>query len=321
MQTLYYDLQTLPQDRWQALCAVDPQATIFHSTDWSRLWEKSRPRARAEWLVVADDDDNWQGGLPLVRFSRIGIDQIYSQPLGSYGGWLGPQIAEISADIAQLFDGLKKVNLAEMVFTPLYDTLPDLYPGRRVERRRFVLDFAKIPAGQSWRDGLRDDIGRNLHTAERHEWTIIPVNDQKTSEQTYPLWQQTAIRHKRLFDDARWAFYLGLPECLTPEKQLFWWTVADTHGPAATMICFYSGDRMFYYDGAMDLTRKNARPTYALFATALDAAARLGCRYFDFGSGPTAAQGLERFKKGWGGVPETYAEYHFRRFWFPRRLR
>ena len=105
----------------------------------------------------------------------------------------------------------------------------------------------------------------------------------------------------------------------TAGKQLYWWTASDDRGPAGTIICLYSGDRFFYYDGAMDVERKDGRPMFALFDTAIDTAVKLGCRYFDFGSGPDRAPGLVRFKEGWGATAEQYSEYHFRRAWWLKR--
>ncbi len=319
MQTLVFDSFSLPDEKWSALCDGVEAATIFHHPTWSRLWEKARPDARAEWHVLVKDSGDWIGGLPLVRFTRFGISRLYSQPLGSYGGWIGRYLPEHSGPVDDLFKKLRRPTVAELIITPYLPTDPVSYPGRKVERQRYVLNLAAEGVRDNWQKYLRPDIARNLKTAQQYGWRIDMVENIGEVLGLRDLWEQTAARHGRRFDPVRWKLYQMMVEYFSAGRQLFWWTATDDRGPAATMICLYSRDRFFYFDGAMDLKRKDQRPMYALFARALHTAGELGCRVFDFGSGPEQAAGLARFKEGWGARPEKYYEYHFRRAWWPKR--
>lgn len=316
MRILQFNSATLPDEQWTALCAAAFNATVFHDPAWSRLWENVHPAARAVWHVLAGEDGQWLGGIPLLEFSRWGICRMYAMPYGSYGGWIGKPGAAGDDDISEMIRRMVHRRVAELVITPYTPTDTIVYPGRRVERRRYVLD---LPPGTAWRENLRQDAARNLKTAHQHGWRIKLVERVDEIESLREMLLQTAVRHSRRLDAVRMGFYRKIIEYIPPGRQLFWWTAADDHGPAGTVLCLAAYGRFFYYDGALDLTRKDDRPMYALFEKAIDTAVELGCRVFDFGSGPEAAEGLARFKTGWGARPETYYEHHFRRAWWPRR--
>ena len=319
MQALVYDSASLPLASWTALCDRDPQATVFHRAVWSQVWERVRADARAEWRVLADGSGRWIGGIPLVRFSRFGITRYFSGPLGAYGGWVGERTGEYSGALAEWMRTLTRPWVAQLVVTPFHPAERGVYPGRTVERERLVLDLCDAHAGGLWPDTMRPDTLRNLHMARRYNWRIDCVTDPDGVERTRSLWEQTAARHGRRFDRERWRFYRALFDLLGPTATLFWWIAQDDRGPAATIICLHSRARMWYHDGAMDLARSEGRPMYALFDRAINTAMELGCRAFDFGSGPANAPGLARFKDGWGAAAETYCEYHYRKIWWPRR--
>lgn len=319
MRTLIFDSPSLPEDRWAALCHQTDAATIFHQATWSRLWEKARPDARAVWYILTGEDGDWIGGLPLVKFTRFGISRLYSQPLGSYGGWVGRFLPEHAPAVTDLLRRLRRPTVAELLITPYDPADPINYPGRKLERQRHVLNLTADETRDDWRRCLRPDIARNLKIAQRYGWRIDMVKKINDVTRLRKVWEETAARHDRRFDPARWRLYHIMVEVFSAGRQLYWWTAADDRGPAATMICFHSQERFFYFDGAMDLSRKDGRPMYALVDKAVDTASKLGCRAVDFGSGPPQATGLTRFKEGWGAQLETYYEYHFRRAWWPRR--
>jgi len=319
MRTLIYDSKTLPHDRWAALCAGDPHTSIFHSTDWSLLWENTRRDARAEWWVLTDDEGNWIGGLPLVRFARFGITRLYSQPLGAYGGWVGERFDGLAGRLTEWTRRLTRLTVAELVVTSFTTSDAIDYSGRKVKRERYVLDLSPSGAGDSWKSRLRRDVARNIKLAARHNWTIEEVRTVEDVERTRGLWKHTAARHNRRFDPSRWQFLKSLVGSLTAGEELFWWTASADDSPAATTIALRSGDRMFSFDGAMDVNRKDGHPMHALYEKAIDTAVGLGCRTFDFGSGPADARGLELFKQGWGAQPERYYEYHLTKRWWPKR--
>ena len=319
MRTLIYDSASLPVERWAALCERGPQATVFHSASWSQVWERSRSDARAQWRVLTDDHGRWIGGIPLVRFSRFGITRLYSQPLGTYGGWIGEEFEGRWEVISQWTRQWWRPSVAELVVTPFRDDETRSYPGRKIDRTRHVLDLSLLTAERSWEGNLRPDTLRNLIIARKHGWWVERVENSGHVERTRPLWEQTFDRHQRKFDPGQWRFYRTLCELISPSGKLFWWTAGDGRGAGGTIICLHSGDRFFYHDGAMDLSLGEGRPMYALFDRAIETAVRLGCRTFDFGSGPAGTMGLERFKEGWGAVPELYSEYHYRKPWWPGR--
>jgi len=257
----------------------------------------------------------------LVRCSRFGVSRLYSQPLGSYGGWVGRSPQGQSGVVSDWLRRLKRPSVAELVITPWHTDGTIAYPGRKVTRERFVIDLSGFSEGQSWKTNLRRNVVRNLKSATLHSWKIELVRNPDDVERTRELWQQTFTRHRRRLDQSSWELYRLLPEFFAPGDRLFWWTASDEHGPAGTIICLLSGDRFFYYDGAMDISRRDGRPMYALFNAAINTALRFSCRFFDFGSGPDHASGLARFKQGWGALPEAYCEYHFKRVWWPKGKR
>jgi len=239
--------------------------------------------------------------------------------MGAYGGWVGERSEESVDRYAEWTRRLTRPTVAEFVVTPFISSETIGYPGRKIRRERFVLDLSASADKDSWKSGLRRDVARNIKLAARHNWTIEEVRTVEDVERTRSLWEHTAARHKRRFDSARLLFLTSLVESLPVGEELFWWIASDNGSPAAATIALRSGDYLFSFDGAMDANRKDGHPMHALYEKAIDTAVGLGCRIFDFGSGPADAQGLELFKQGWGARPEQYYEYHLTRRWWPKR--
>ncbi len=271
------------------------------------------------WYTLTGDHGEIIGGIPFLEISTFGVTRLYSQALGSYGGWVGERSPAIQQAYIDLQRRLLTPRVARCVITPLSATDDMPYAGVPLQRERFVINLSALAAPDDWRSLVRENIRRNLKSAAEYGWQIDLVQNTESVERTRSLWEHTYDRHQRKFGADTWEFFRQLIDHFAPGVELLWWTAADDQGPAATMICLHSGNRLFYYNGALDLARSGHYPMHALYERAITTALSLNCSVVDLGSEPDTAAGLQHFKSGWGAQTEPYSEYHFRRWWSPRR--
>ncbi|HYV51083.1 MAG TPA: hypothetical protein VE910_04205, partial [Dongiaceae bacterium] len=74
-----------PPSDWDALCRDDPRATLFLHPRWMQALLRANPAYRPLYLL-AEQNGETLGFVPVVRSKRLGLDQVLSLPFGTHGG-------------------------------------------------------------------------------------------------------------------------------------------------------------------------------------------------------------------------------------------
>jgi CelD/BcsL family acetyltransferase involved in cellulose biosynthesis len=134
-----------PPSDWDALCRDDPRATLFLHPRWMQALLRANPAYRPLYLL-AEQNGETLGFVPVVRSKRLGLDQVLSLPFGTHGGPL-----------------VRRGAGAEVV-TALGQAFRELGTGLGV--LRFEMTLFDPPA--AWRRSLSGSLGEFAREMDTH---------------------------------------------------------------------------------------------------------------------------------------------------------
>ncbi len=112
-----------PPADWEALHREDPRATLFLHPRWMQALLRANPTYRPFFLVAREQGETL-GFVPIVRAKRLGLDQFLSLPFGSHGGPLvragagGEVVTALGQAFRELGTGLKVLRFEMTIFDP-----------------------------------------------------------------------------------------------------------------------------------------------------------------------------------------------------------
>ena len=289
------------RDRWDALVSGAEGASLFHTSAWATLWTDEWPGARWEALVV-EENGAYVAGLGAVVRRRGPFRSIDAMPFATYGG---PIVRTGHPDPRGLATALLE-GFARWIGGPfvLRGSLaweggdPDAFPERLPPSESFThvlplsADYEDVASrfSPSTRRLVRqsDESGLAIETAD----TVEKVRD------FYDLAVATVRRRG------------GTPKPRTLYERIFRDLVPKglgryhlvRHGEDVV-----AGSLHFFHEGVatnwLPVSSEAAwplRPNNFLIASILETLSAAGYVEYNFGSSPPEAEGLIRYKEGWG---------------------
>ncbi len=305
--------------QWGQLLEHSPGSTVYHTAEWAELWSSSFPYFRAAFAVV-QDDGRYLAGLPLVLRGCYPLIRIYSMPMGGYGGLLVRSDAPGRAE--DYFGGLKKiVDRLRPCFWQMVD-----FENRMgfLVKHRFSRDVVvtQLVDLEAYRGISRQRTKRGAVQSSRRGVEVVDLEDEEQLESGYRL---LGFRDESYGQRTKYPyrFFQGLWRNLAP-RGLARMAVARHQGKTIGFIVdlFYR-DTAIYWDGASHPEFRSLRPADALIQATIGWGLSKGMRWLNLGASPPGAQGLERFKKSWGGQVREYYVFTRQAPWFGifRRLK
>jgi CelD/BcsL family acetyltransferase involved in cellulose biosynthesis len=306
---------------WDELVSACPEATIFHTSAWARLWTDEWKDARWE-TIVLPDSSGYAGGIGAIVRRRGIFHTVDSMPFSTYGG---PIVREGHPDPA----GVRRQLLASFA--------------ARASRR--LVARARI----TWYQGIRDDFPEQL-SPEETTTHVLPLSADYErvakgfSPATRRLVRQAdeselSVRAAETPEDLRLFYAMavetvrrrgGIPKPYSLYERIF--TSLVPAGLARYHLVFHEGAavagslHLFHQGAAMSwlpVSRESSwhlRPNNYLIASLLETLCGAGYLEYNFGASPPDAAGLVRFKEGWGARPRAVL-FAGRRSALHRRLR
>jgi CelD/BcsL family acetyltransferase involved in cellulose biosynthesis len=286
---------------WDALVSAAKEASVFHTAAWARLWEEEWPDARWEVLAI-EGESGYSAGIPAIVRRRGPARVIYSMPFATYGGpivgkghpapagarrellsaWsrearrfltLRSELAWYQGSREEIPDTLDSVEGFTHVL-PLTADLDALWSGFAPAARRLVRQADE--SGLAIRVIEREEEVRRFH-----EMAIETVRRRGGTPKPYSL-------YARIF------------RSLVPAGLARYHLVR--HGDEVI-----AGSLHFFHEGVatnwLPVSREarwHLRPNNFLIARVLESLAQAGYLEYNFGASPPDAEGLIRFKEGWG---------------------
>lgn len=289
---------------WDGLVAAAPEATVFHTSAWARLWTEEWRGAKWE-AVVVRDSSGYAGGIGMIVRRRGIFQTVESMPFGTYGG---PVVRKGHPDPSAVRRLLLEAYAARAA-------------RRLVARSRLT-----------WYGGNAADFPESLHAEESNTHVLPLASDYESvakgfSPSTRRLVRQAdesslSIRAAETSEDLR-AFYEIAVETVrrrggTPKPYSLYERILKSLVPAglaryhlvlhegtavaASLHLFHEGTAMSW----LPVSRESSwhlRPNNYLIANLLGTLCDAGYLEYNFGATPPGAAGLVRFKEGWGARP------------------
>ena len=293
-------LQDKDSERWDGFVREQPQGTLFHTTGWKRIIERSF--GYQSHYLFAQEDGTLRGVLPLF-FVKSGLTgrALISTPFAVYGGLLtadeeaenalldaaGSFMRETSSDYVELrqlhASAHPSLHTRDSLYCtfikPLSDSTDENFAALPRETRRLI---RKARA-----NGLEARFGNDQFDAFYHIYAVS-VRNLGT-----PVFPKSHFKNclTELGDDT---------DILVIYK--------DGRALSAVLSFYYKDTVLPYYGGSIPDAR-SLSPNNFMYWTLMEHASKRGCHRFDFGRSKIGS-GASHFKRHMGFEPTTLA-YQF----------
>lgn len=286
-------IDKVSESLWSAARSVGPPGVFYHKRMLA-LWERVHGWRS---LVFTADDAMFVG---FVK-STVAGEVLYSLPFGWYGGFVGSGAGEsfrlegLSAIRSRRFS---QENIVEWAA----DNMP-VYDSRYSRHEHFthMLDLTE-------RIGYSENTRRNI---EKSEASGVELGRLKSGD--CGMYENLLKEHEILTGKRRRIRVEFLNELVR---------LGDSSESGVTVQGAWSGDNLiachiyfstesdvFYFDGVSNKEGRDLLANFLLFDSTIVEARKNGVQRVNFGSSPTADEGLRRFKENWGAEQVKYIEY------------
>ena len=284
----------LADSQWDADVAQHPDATVFHTSAWTRVLT-STYRHQPMYLRCTRDG-KLKALVPLMHVNSIltgrrGICLPFSDfcaPL------LFPNCpSEVVADVLLRVARERKWKHVEIRSGGTF--YPDI--GVSVSFWSHKLDLRS--GVDALFAGLKSSVRRALRKAERSDLRLDITCSQESMDIFYHLQAETRRRHGLPPQPLKF-FRKIYQEVLKPGHGFIIVARTSAGQPVCAMVYFRYGKSALYKFGASDKAFQEHRPNNLVMWAAIQRLANEGCEVLHFGRSSLANDGLRRFKLSWG---------------------
>ena len=306
--------------RWDELIASADGATIFHTAAWAAVWTAEWKGARWEALVL-EDASGYAGAIGAIVRRRGPWRSVDAMPFATYGG---PIVRRGHPDPASarrlLLEAFAKWTSGRLVlrsqltwYAGCAGELPDRLPARE----SFTHVLPLVGDFEALADGFAPSTRRLVRQSVESGLAIRPVGTPEELRSFHDLAVETVRR--RGGDAKPFSLYRRIHEILGPGGLARFHLVTHEGEPIAGSLHFFHEGVATSWLPVSRAASWHLRPNNFLIAQILETLCASGYLEYNFGASPPDADGLIRFKEGWGAVrrPVLVAERRsglYRRF-------
>lgn len=286
---------------WDSLIAASGEATVFHTARWARLWEEEWRDARWE-VVAVEEGAGYAAAIPVIVRRRGPARVLYSMPFATYGGPIvrkghpDPGRARRQVVAAWAREARRPLTLrSELAW---YQGAPDEMPESLPAWEGFTHVLPLTEDLEALWEGFSPSTRRLVRQADESGLAIRVIEKEEEVRVFHELAVETVRR--RGGTPKPYSLYARIFRSLVPaglaRYHLVW------HGEEAV-----AGSLHFFHEGVatnwLPVSRESRwhlRPNNFLIARVLRSLAQAGYLEYNFGASPAHAEGLIRFKEGWG---------------------
>jgi CelD/BcsL family acetyltransferase involved in cellulose biosynthesis len=308
-------------ERWDALVAASDGGSVFHTSAWASVWTGEWRDARWEALVL-EDETGYAAGLPAIVRRRGFWRTIDAMPFATYGG---PIVRRDHPDPAgarrALLDAFARWTLTRRVaraslawYAGCAADFPERLPARESSTHVLPLGVPYEELAARFAPSTR----RLIRQSEASGLSIRPATTPEDLRAFYDIAVETVRR--RGGEPKPFSLYERIAAVLVPAGLARYHLVAHGSEPVAgSLHLFHEGTAVSWLPVSREASW-TLRPNNFLIAHVLESLCAGGYLEYNFGASPPEAEGLIRFKEGWGATrrPVLVVE---RRSGLHRRLR
>jgi CelD/BcsL family acetyltransferase involved in cellulose biosynthesis len=288
--------------------AQAPGALVYHSLAYRDLLVEHLG-CRQEYLVASEGGDV-RGVLPLLWTGDAQARVYNSLPFyGSHGSALADCRAAATALVAAYDERATAPGTlaATMVANPFLDGQPP-EPAHTLtdERISQVTDLPGPPGEEEALMGLIDaSARRNVRKAQRTG--IVAAPDAERLGVVAAIHRTNLEALGGLPKDE--SFFAAIPRHFAAGTDYDVYVARLDNTVVAGLLLFYFNGTVEYFTPAVDHDHRSEQPLALVLVEAMAAAARRGCRRWNWGGTWTTQDGVLRFKRKWGAREGRYRYY------------
>ena len=283
---------------WDRFVAAQPSATFFHQAAWARVLQQAFRHRPLH--VMAERDGAVTGVLPLVEVrTRLFGHVLMSSPFCVYGGPLAADRDSLAALLAEAQRQLAATGASALELR-LLDPAAEDWPGRAADWPTRDDLYA------TFRRPITGDDDANLNAIPRKQRAVI--RKAISAGLAARLDQDVDGLHRVYAESVR---NLGTPvfsrryfrilrEAFADQMDVL--SVQQGERTVAAVLSFYWRDQVLPYYGGGAAVARDCHAHDFMYWEVMRAAARRGCRLFDFGRSKRGT-GAFAFKCHWGFAP------------------
>lgn len=277
---------------------------MFHTAAWARLWTAEWRDAR--WAAaVVEEGTGYAGGIPAIVRRRGPVQVVYSMPYATYGGPIvrdgHPEPGRVRRELLEAWAAEARRLLTLRAELAWYQGCRDEVPGTLGVAEGFTHVLSLPRDLDALWAGFAPSTRRLVRQADESGLTIRAIEQEEEVRLFYGLAVETVRRRggtpkpatlfTRIFRDlvpaglARYHLVRHGDEVIAGSLHFFYQGVATSWLPVSRESCWH------------------LRPNNFLIARVLKSLAEAGYLEYNFGASPPDAEGLVRFKEGWGARP------------------
>ena len=291
---------------WNELVSAAESASIFHTSEWARLW--TTHWRGAEWqALVVPAGAGYAAGLPFIVRPRPFGRAMLSMPFGTYGGPIARRDCENGAAtrrrLLQAFTHIARedrVLISDLTWHRGHSA--DVPFGQPVETTTTHVRPLGPDAPALFRS-LPASIRSRVRQAESRGLVVARVTDDAGVEAFHAL----AVRAlgRRGTRAKPLSLYRQIAERLVPAGLARYHLVHHGRVAIGGSIHFLHRGVATNWLTVSDERHLGLHPNHALIAGLLRELCEAGFREYDFGTSPRESRGLVEFKESWGAGPRT----------------
>jgi len=286
---------------WDALVRDAEGASVFHTSAWAGIWTAEWKNARWEALVL-EDESGYAAGIGAVVRRRGFWRTVDAMPFATYGGPIvrkghsNPAAARraLLEAFGQWTSGRRVLRSQLSWLSGRGDEFPEGLPAR--ESFTHVLPLS--PDFSALAGGFSPSTRRLVRQAEESGLAIRPASTPDDLRAFYDLAVETVRR--RGGETKPFSLYRRIESLLAPGGLARYHLVFHEEEPVAgSLHLFHEGVAVNW----LPVSRASSwhlRPNNFLIAHMLETLSGAGYLEYNFGASPPDADGLIRFKEGWG---------------------
>jgi len=295
---LPYILDPLTDSRWDRLLTWHPLASVFHTSGWLGALQRTY---RYEPLVVTTcpPTEELTNGVAFCRVkSFVTGSRLVSLPFSDHCDPLATSDAELDTLLSSIACLPAKLRCRYVELRPSR-TAPRAGTGF-ASSRQFVqhrLPLSRNPE-ELFSRFSKGCVQRKIRRAERKRLVYLEGRSEDLIQAFYRLLLMTRRRHRLPPQPQRW--FRELVGCLGDGAKVRVASVGDK--AVASIVTLRFKDAMVYKYGCSDARYNNLGGFQMLLWRAIEEAAELGIKEFDFGRSDMDNESLATFKDRWGAV-------------------
>jgi CelD/BcsL family acetyltransferase involved in cellulose biosynthesis len=287
--------------RWKSLIDDGAGASVFHTAEWASVWTAEWKDARWEALVV-EEGAEYAGAIGAVVRRRGFFRTIDAMPFATYGGPIvrhghpDPDAARRSLleAFARWTSG-RRVLRAQLAW---YGGHADEVPERLAPRESFTHVLPLTPDFDTLAAGFSPSSRRLIRQSEESGLEIRPIVSGDDLRAFYDLAVETVRR--RGGEPKPFSLFERIQKVLVPEGLARYHLVTHEGEPVAGSLHLFHGGVAMSWLPVSRAASWHLRPNNFLIAHVLESLCTAGYLEYNFGASPPDADGLIRFKEGWG---------------------